>query len=40
MEMGKRTNGKSFVPQIIVDDHYFGGLAELKTYFKNKSISE
>ena len=39
-EMKKRTGGKTFVPQTMVDDHYFGGLAELKTYFKNKSISE
>ncbi len=33
-EMDKRTNGKTFVPQILVDDQYFGGLAELKAYFK------
>tara|TARA_B100001123_G_C15073815_1_gene932701 strand:- start:585 stop:689 length:105 start_codon:yes stop_codon:yes gene_type:complete len=32
--MDKRTNGKTFVPQILVDDQYFGGLAELKAYFK------
>ena len=33
-EMSKRTNGKTFVPQLIVDDKYFGGLAELQSYFK------
>ena len=39
-EMKKRTCGKTFVPQIMVDDHYFGGLAELIVYFKDKSNME
>ena len=33
-EMAKRTGGKTFVPQIFVDDQYFGGLAELIAYYK------
>ena len=33
-EMAKRTGGKTFVPQIFVDDQYFGGLAELISYYK------
>jgi len=36
----KRTGGKTFVPQIIVDEHYFDGLVELKDYFKNKPVTE
>ena len=39
-EMKKRTGGKTFVPQIIVDNKYFGGLTELTSYFKNKPITE
>ena len=39
-EMKKRTGGKTFVPQIMVDDHYFGGLAELIVYFKDKPNME
>ena len=39
-EMKKRTGGKTFVPQIMVDDHYFGTLIELKDYFKNKQVTE
>ena len=39
-EMKKRTGGKPFVPQIMVDDHYFGGLVELIGYFKNKPATE
>ena len=39
-EMKKRIGGKTFVPQIMVDDHYFGGLAELIVYFKDKPIAE
>ena len=39
-EMKKRTGGKTFVPQIMVDDHYFGGLVELIGYFKNKPATE
>ena len=35
-EMAKRTGGKTSVPQIFVDDKYFGGLAELITYYKEK----
>ena len=33
-EMAKRTGGKTFVPQIFADDQYFGGLAELISYYK------
>ena len=33
-EMAKKTGGKTYVPQIFVDDKYFGGLLELKEYFK------
>ena len=32
--MVKKTGGKTYVPQIFVDDKYFGGLLELKEYFK------
>ena len=32
-EMIKRTRGKKSVPQIFVDDKYFGGLMELKKLF-------
>jgi len=32
-EMAKRTGGQTSVPQIFVDDKYFGGLSELKKYF-------
>ena len=39
-KMAKRTGGKTFVPQIMVDKHYFGGLVELKDYFKNKPVTE
>ena len=35
-EMVKRTGGKTFVPQIFVDDKYFGGLIELISYYKEK----
>ncbi|HIN19953.1 MAG TPA: hypothetical protein EYM76_03640 [Candidatus Marinimicrobia bacterium] len=35
-EMKNRTGGKMAVPQIIVDDKYFGELAELKSYFITK----
>ena len=35
-EMVKRTGGKTSVPQIFVDDKYFGGLDELKSYYKDK----
>ena len=34
-EMAELTGGKTSVPQIFVDDKYFGGLLELKKYFKN-----
>ena len=40
VEMKKRTCGKTFVPQIMVDDNYFGGLAELIVYFKDKPNTE
>ena len=33
-EMSNKTGGKTSVPQIFVDDKYFGGLSELKEYFK------
>ena len=35
-EMTKSTGGKSSVPQIFVDDKYFGGLKELISYYKEK----
>ena len=35
-EMVKRTGGKTSVPQIFVDDKYFGGLTELISYYKDK----
>ena len=35
-EMAKKTGGKISVPQIFVDDKYFGGLLELKEYYKEK----
>jgi len=34
--MIKRTRGEKTVPQIMVDDKYFGGLTELKLYYKDK----
>ena len=33
-EMEKRTGGKTSVPQIFVDDKYFGVLKELISYYK------
>lgn len=33
-EMANKTGGKTSVPQIFVDNKYFGGLSELKEYFK------
>ena len=33
-EMTKRTGGKTSVPQIFVDDKYFGGLEKLISYYK------
>ena len=35
-EMAEKTGGKISVPQIFVDDKYFGGLLELKEYYKGK----
>jgi|TARA_Y100000739_G_scaffold197061_1_gene179474 glutaredoxin len=35
-EMAKKTGGKTSIPQIFVDDKYFGGLLELKEYYKEK----
>jgi len=32
--MSKKTGGEISVPQIFVDDKYFGGLLELKRYYK------
>ena len=34
--MAKKTGGKTYVPQIFIDDQYFGGLKELKEYYKIK----
>tara|TARA_B100001013_G_C24415843_1_gene365782 strand:- start:396 stop:536 length:141 start_codon:yes stop_codon:yes gene_type:complete len=36
-EMAKRTGGITSVPQIFVDDQYFGGLKELIFYYKEKN---
>ena len=36
IEMAKLTGGNTSVPQIFVDDKYFGGLLELKDYYKEK----
>ena len=36
-EMAKRTGGITSVPQIFVDDQYFGGLKELILYYKEKN---
>ena len=33
-ELIKKTGGKSSMPQIFVDDIHFGGLSELKSYYK------
>ena len=35
-EMAKKTGGNTSIPQIFVDDKYFGGLLELKEYYKEK----
>ncbi len=35
-EMAELTGGKTSVPQIFVDDKYFGGLSELKDYYKEE----
>jgi len=35
-EMEEKTGGRTSVPQIFVDDKYFGGLLELKEYYKEK----
>jgi len=35
-EMAKKTGGRTSVPQIFVDEKYFGGLLELKDYYKEK----
>jgi len=35
-EMAEKTGGKISVPQIFVDDKYFGGLLALKEYYKEK----
>ena len=35
-ELAEKTGGKISVPQIFVDDKYFGGLLELKEYYKEK----
>ena len=33
-DMAKKTGGEVSVPQIFVDNKYFGGLLELKEYYK------
>ena len=33
-ELMAKTGGNSSLPQIFVDDNHFGGLSELKSYFK------
>ena len=33
-ELMPKPRGKSSLPQIFVDDNHFGGLSELKSYFK------
>jgi glutaredoxin len=33
-EMSQKTGGEISVPQIFVDSKYFGGLLELKKYYK------
>ena len=35
-EVANRTGGKTSVPQIFVDEKYFGGLDELISYYKDK----
>ena len=35
-EMAELTGGKTSVPQIFVDDKYFGGLSDLKDYYKEE----
>ena len=35
-EMAKKAGGRTSVPQIFVDEKYFGGLLELKDYYKEK----
>ncbi len=32
--MSQKTGGETSVPQIFVDNKYFGGLLELKKYYK------
>ena len=39
-EMAKRTGGITSVPQIFVNDQYFGGLKELKSYYKEKNYQQ
>ena len=34
--MAKKTGGRTSVPQIFVDEKYFGDLLELKDYYKEK----
>ena len=34
--MAKKTGGRTSLPQIFVDEKYFGGLLELKDYYKEK----
>ncbi len=33
-DMAKKTGGEVSVPQIFIDNKYFGGLLELKNYYK------
>ena len=39
-EMANRTGGITSVPQIFVNDQYFGGLKELKSYYKEKNYQQ
>jgi len=38
--LSARTGGETSVPQIIVDDKYYGDLVTLRKYFKNKIVKE
>jgi glutaredoxin len=38
--LSARTGGATSVPQIIVDDKYFGDLVTLREYFKNLIVKE
>ena len=38
--MANRTGGITSVPQIFVNDQYFGGLKELKSYYKEENYQQ